>query len=63
MQRIYEYMYQGLKQYTMSTIKGKYQSGNFKRVLLNETPKFPFWGLSICVDFNSRNQKTKNKRM
>ena len=25
-----------------------------KRVLLNETPEFPFWGLNICVDFDLR---------
>ena len=30
-----------------------------KRVSLNETSKFPFWGVYICVDFNLRNQKTK----
>ena len=25
-----------------------------KRVLLNETPEFHFWGLNICVDFDLR---------
>ena len=29
----------------------------FKRVLLNETPEFPFWGLKICVDFYLRYSK------
>jgi len=24
----------------------------FKRVSLNETSEFPFWGLNICVDFD-----------
>ena len=27
----------------------------FYIVSLNETPKFPFWGLSVCVDFDLRN--------
>ena len=27
-------------------------SPKFKRVSLNETPEFPFWGLNICVDFD-----------
>ena len=30
------------------------QSLKFKRVLLNETSEFPFWGLIICVDFDLR---------
>ena len=30
------------------------QSLKFKRVSLNETPKFPFWGLNTCVDFDLR---------
>ena len=31
------------------------QNQKFKRVSLNKTPKFPFWGLfDICVDFNVR---------
>lgn len=29
------------------------QSPKFKGVLLTKTPKFPFWGLKICVDFHS----------
>ena len=29
-------------------------SPKFKRVLLNETPEFPFWGLYFCVDFDLR---------
>ena len=29
----------------------------FKRVSLNETPEFPFWGLNICVDFDLRDSK------
>jgi len=33
------------------------QSPKFKRVLLNETPKFPFLGLNICVDFDLRGSK------
>ena len=43
------------------------QSPKFKRVLLNETPKFPFWGLNISVDFDLRafkkmeNMKKVNK--
>ena len=28
------------------------QSPKFKRVSLNETPEFPFWGLNICVDYD-----------
>ena len=24
------------------------------KVLLNKTPEFPFWGLIICVDFESK---------
>jgi len=33
------------------------QSPKFKRVSLNETPEFPFWGLNICVDFDLRDSK------
>ena len=29
-------------------------SPKFKRVSLNETSEFPFWGLIICVDFDLR---------
>ena len=29
----------------------------FKRVSLNETPDFTFWGLSIFVDFDLRDSK------
>ena len=36
-------------------------SPKFKRVLLNETPKFPFWGLNICVDFDLRGSKKNGK--
>ena len=32
-------------------------SPKFKRVSLNETPEFPFWGLKICVDFDLRDSK------
>ena len=32
-------------------------SPKFKRVSLNETLEFPFWGLNICVDFDLRNSK------
>ena len=35
----------------------EHQSPKFKRVLLNETPEFPFWGLKICVDFDLRDSK------
>ena len=33
------------------------QSLKFKRVLINETPAFPFRGLNSCVDFDLRNLK------
>ena len=33
----------------------------FKRVSLNETPEFPFWGLKICVDFDLRDSKKMEK--
>ena len=33
------------------------QSSKFKRVSLNETLEFPFWGLHICVDFDLRDSK------
>ena len=32
-------------------------SPKFKRVSLNETPEFPFWGLIIYVDFDLRDPK------
>ena len=32
-------------------------SPKFKRVSLNETPEFPFWGLKFCVDFDLRDSK------
>ena len=35
----------------------------FKRELLKETPEFPFWGVYIFVDLNSRNPKTKRNHM
>ena len=41
-----------------------FQSPKFKRVSLNETPEFSFWGLNICVDFDLRDSKimeNKNK--
>ena len=38
-------------------IIGHYQSLKFKRVSLNETPEFPFWGLNIYVDFYLRDKK------
>ena len=28
-----------------------------KKVSLNKTPEIPFWGLSICVDFDLRDSK------
>ena len=40
------------------------QSPKFKRVSLNETPEFPFWGLNIFVDFdltNSNKMENGNK--
>ena len=36
-----------------------FQSPKFKRVLLNETPEFPFWGHGNCVDFDLRNLKNE----
>jgi len=33
------------------------QSPKFKRVSLDKTPEFPFWGLNICVDFDLRDLK------
>ena len=33
------------------------QSPKFKRVSLDKTPEFPFWGLIICVDFDLRYSK------
>jgi len=39
------------------------QSPKFKRVSLNETPKFPFWGSNVCVDFYLRDsKKMENKK-
>ena len=32
-------------------------SPKFKKVWLNETPEFPFWGLKIYVDFDLRDSK------
>ena len=32
-------------------------SPKFKRVSLNETPEFPFWGLNVCVGFDLRDLK------
>ena len=40
----------------MNIFRGS-QSPKFKRVSLNETPEFPFWGLKICVDFDLRDWK------
>ena len=37
-------------------------SRKFKRVTLNKTPEIPFWGLTICVDFNFKKLENK-KRM
>jgi len=31
----------------------------FKRVSLNDTPEFPFWGLNIYVNFDLRGSKKK----
>ena len=38
-------------------LKFRARSPKFKRVLLIETPEFPFWGLNIRVDFYLRNYK------
>jgi len=39
------------------------QSPKFKRVSLNKTREFPFWGLNIYVDFDLRNsKKMENKK-
>ena len=35
----------------------KPQRAKLKRVSLNETPEFPFWGLNICVDFDLRDSE------
>jgi len=43
--------------YRLSILLLNGQSPKFKRVLLNETPEFPFWGLNICVDFDLRDSK------
>ena len=32
-------------------------SPKFKRVSLNKTFEFPFWGVNICVDFDLRDSK------
>ena len=32
-------------------------SPKFKRVSLDKTLEFPFWGLNICVDFDLRDSK------
>ena len=39
------------------------QSLKFKRVSLNKTPGFPFWGLIICVDFDLRDSKKMENMM
>ena len=36
----------------LAVLECRAQSPKFKRVSLNETPEFPFWGLNICVDFD-----------
>ena len=43
--------------YRVTLQRMRLQSPKFKRVLLNETPEFPFWGLNICVDFDLRGLK------
>ena len=50
----------GICLYTVYTA----QSLKFKRVSLNETPEFPFWGLNTFVDFvlrDSKKMETINK--
>ena len=37
------------------------QSPKLKRVSLDETPEFPFWGLNIHVDFDLRDSNWKFK--
>ena len=45
------------------TLYGPIQSPKLKKVSLNETPKFTFWGL-ICVDFDLRDSKNmKNMKI
>ena len=54
-------IYSGTKVYTVQNSTGVLtqhnQSPKFKRVSLNETLEFPFWGLNICVDFDLRNSQ------
>ena len=38
-------------------------SPKFKRVSLNDTPEFPFWGLNIYVNFDLRGYKKKEKNI
>ena len=33
------------------------QSPKLKRVSLDKTPEFPFWGFNICVEFDLRDSK------
>ena len=42
---------------TCTHVPSYHQSPKFKRVSLNETPEFPFWGLGNCVNFDLRNFK------
>ena len=42
---------------TIPCLKFWAQSPKLKRVSLNETPEFRFWGLDICVDFDLRDSK------
>ena len=50
-------MFMEFKKFMDFPINPEYMSPKFKRVLLNETPLFPFRGLNICVDFDLRYSK------
>ena len=45
----------------LDNISVVHSARTFKRLLLNKSPEFPLWGLYICVDFNLRKSKTKQK--
>ena len=36
-------------------------AGYLREYRWKKLPRFPFWGLDICVDFNLRNQRTKKE--
>ena len=43
--------------FTEGPLRTTFQSPGFKRVSLNKTPEFLFWGLNICVDFDLKDLK------